>query len=55
MTIEFLPEQLRPDTQDDIADDLGLIYESLLTGYQDAWLDRLTGCYRNGKVPNGER
>ena len=37
-----------------VSDDFGLIYDSLVLGYQDAWLDKLIAGYRNGQILTGE-
>ena len=36
------------------ADDFGLIYDSLVLGFKDEWLDKLTASYMNGNFPHGE-
>jgi hypothetical protein len=47
-------KQRSSELSDYISDDFGLIYDSILTGFQDAWLDKLIAAYRSGRIPGGE-
>lgn len=38
-----------------VSDDFGLIYDSLVLGYKDDWLDWLIEEYQNARIPAGER
>lgn len=38
-----------------VSDDFGLIYDSLVLGYKDDWLDWLIEEYQNARIPVGER
>ena len=37
-----------------VSDDFGMIYDSLILGYKDEWLDKLINAYENKKIPTGE-
>lgn len=42
------------ELSDYVADDFGLIYDSIVLGYNDTWLSKLTEIYKSGKIPSGE-
>ena len=37
-----------------VADDFGLIYDSLVLNFKDEWLDKLTAAYGRKIIPSGE-
>ena len=36
-----------------ISDDFGLMADSKMLGYSDAWLDKLISCYEEARIPCG--
>lgn len=37
-----------------VSDDFGMIYDSVVLGYSDEWLDKLISTYQNKSIPRGE-
>ncbi len=51
MTVE---EHVPGELSEYVSDDFGLIYDSFVLGYRDAWLDKLIAAYRSKNIPAGE-
>ena len=39
---------------DYVSDDFGLLYDAMVLGYTDDFLDRMTAAYREGRIPCGD-
>lgn len=37
-----------------VSDDFGMVYDSVVLGYSDEWLDKLISTYQNKSIPRGE-
>ena len=43
------------ELSDYVADDFGLIYDSIILGYNDDWLSALIEEYSSGRLPSGKK
>ncbi len=50
----IMEDKFSSELSDYISDDFGLIYDSIVTGYHDAWLSKLIEAYQNGRIPTGK-
>ena len=50
----IIEDKISSELSDYISDDFGLIYDSIVTGYNDIWLAKLVEAYQSGRIPNGE-